>query len=356
MIQMKPELFAALGDSIDGLRSALQAAIELEHSTIPPYLYALYSLKPGTNGEIGELLLSVIGQEMLHMALDCNILNAIGGSPDIDHPRFIPKYPGPLPGSVEAGLIVPLAPFSKQLVHDVFMVIEEPETPLQFPVLKTAEAAAPSPETIGEFYAAIKKQIRQLSKQHNIFTGDPRRQLTTGFRPLQIINVNSEDSAIAAIDLIVDQGEGTKTSPLDVEDQPAHYYRFAEVYYGKKLIPNPNPKPGAPEYAYGGHRIRFDTAGVWPTLLNPSSSSYEPGSKARHLNDTFNYTYTNLLRCLHLVFNGQPDRLGPAMLQMEALRERAMFLMSYELVPGMTAGPSFEYHPANPLRKSLEAA
>ena len=355
MIQVKAEAFACLNGTIEGLRKALQTAIELEHSTIPPYLYALYSLKPETNGEIAHLLLSIIRQEMLHMSLDCNILNAIDGSPDIDKPHFIPKYPGPLPGAVESGLIVPLAPFSKQLVHDVFMVIEEPEDPQHFPVLKSAAAVAPS-ETIGEFYAGIQDQIGKLSADHNIFTGPPEKQLTTGFKPLQIIKVNDEASALAAIHLIVDQGEGTRKSPLDPEDQPAHYYRFAEVYFGKKLIRNPDPKPGEPDFAYGGHRIRFEPAGVWPTLLNPKRSDYEAGTKALNLNDTFNYTYTQLLQSLHLVFNGQPDRMGPAMLLMEALREQAMFLMSYELVPGMTAGPTFEYNPVNPLHRSLEAA
>jgi hypothetical protein len=355
MIQLKAEAFACLNGTIEGLRCALQTAIELEHSTIPPYLYALYSLKPGTNGEIGRLLLSVIQQEMLHMALDCNILNAINGCPDIDKPHFIPKYPGPLPGSVESGLIVPLAPFSKQLVQDVFMVIEEPEDPLHFPVLRATAEAAPS-ETIGQFYAGIKDQIRKLGADHNIFTGPPEKQLTTGFKPLQVLRVSDEASALAAIDLIVDQGEGTRKSPLDVEDQPAHYYRFAEVFYGRKLIRNPDPKPREAEFAYAGHRIRFDPSGVWPTLVNPKRSDYEAGSKARNLNDTFNYTYTKLLQWLHLVFNGQPDRLGPAMLLMQALREQAMLLMSFDLVPGMTGGPSFEYNPVNPLQRSLEAA
>ena len=32
--------------SIDGLRQHLQWALELEHSTIPPYLCALYSIEP----------------------------------------------------------------------------------------------------------------------------------------------------------------------------------------------------------------------------------------------------------------------------------------------------------------------
>src|SRR5262245_39123889 len=147
MIKLKPELFAAL-DTQEGLLKALHRAIQLEHATIPTYLYALYSIKPYSNTAIQNLLLSVVTEEMLHMSLACNILNAIGGSPAIDHPQFIPHYPGPLPGAVEAGLIVPLARFSLDLVKNVFMVIEEPETPLRFPV--EALVATP-PQTIGQF-------------------------------------------------------------------------------------------------------------------------------------------------------------------------------------------------------------
>lgn len=40
MIRLKPELFQGL-DTVEGLRKALQTAIQLEFSTIPPYLYAL---------------------------------------------------------------------------------------------------------------------------------------------------------------------------------------------------------------------------------------------------------------------------------------------------------------------------
>ena len=42
MILMRPELAAEL-DRPDTLHTALQTAIELEHATIPVYLYALYS-------------------------------------------------------------------------------------------------------------------------------------------------------------------------------------------------------------------------------------------------------------------------------------------------------------------------
>jgi rubrerythrin len=75
MIRLKPQLFADLDGTVEGLRRALQHAIELEHATIPTYLYALYSIKPGTNPEIVWLIKSIVSEEMLHLSLDCNILN-----------------------------------------------------------------------------------------------------------------------------------------------------------------------------------------------------------------------------------------------------------------------------------------
>jgi hypothetical protein len=347
MIRLKAELFADLNGTVEGLRSALQNALELEHATIPPYLYALYSIKPDTNLEIVSLIKSIVLEEMLHMALDCNILNAVGGTPKIDDPGFLPKYPGPLPGGVEGDLIVTLAPLSRQQLKDTFMAIEQPEDPLQFPVVKLAFAAQKEPETIGQFYAAIIGQIKDLAAKGNIFTGDPKRQLTRGFGPLQTIHVHDADTAIAAINLIVEQGEGTKKSPLDPGRQPAHYYRFAEIYNGKTLIRNPDHGEGAPEYIYGGREIILNPSGVWPVIANPHRDGYAPGSEARNFNDTFNYTYTSLLKSLQLMFTGEPDRLGSTIGLMESMKEQALVMISTEIAPGQTAGPSFEYTPVN---------
>ena len=55
--------------TLDDLRTHLQWAIELEHSTIPPYLCALYSIKTGHNREATEAITSVFIEEMLHMTL-----------------------------------------------------------------------------------------------------------------------------------------------------------------------------------------------------------------------------------------------------------------------------------------------
>jgi hypothetical protein len=76
-------------------------------------------------------------------------------------------------------------------------------------------------------------------------------------------------------------------------------------------------------------------------ITNPSQTGYPAGSKAGNLNRTFNYTYTSLLNSTHVVFNGEPDRLSPAMGLMEWLKEQAEVLISTTTVPGQTAGPSF---------------
>src|SRR5579872_677728 len=130
MILLKP----SPAKTLDDLKARLQQAIELEHSTIPPYLLANFTLldhsgSAGVNGSISDTIGSVLFEEMLHMSIACNVLNAIGGHPCIDKPDFIPKYPCHLPGAVESSLVVHLQKFSIDLVQNTFMEIERPENP-----------------------------------------------------------------------------------------------------------------------------------------------------------------------------------------------------------------------------------
>src|ERR1700755_244614 len=111
--------------TLDELRTRLQWAIEIEHSIIPPYLCALYSIKPGANREAVSAITSVFIEEMLHMTLAANLLNAVGGTPVLDKADFIPRYPTYLPHSNKA-FLVPLVPFSPEAV-ETFMKIERPE-------------------------------------------------------------------------------------------------------------------------------------------------------------------------------------------------------------------------------------
>lgn len=349
-------------DDIDkpgGVQRALQKAIELEHATLPAYLYSYYSLgtdnyAPGTpNLGIANIIMSVIQEEMLHFAIACNIMNAIGGSPDIDKPDFIPIYPGPLPGGVESGLKVHLKRFSLQHNYDTFMVIEEPEDPLHFPALALTERQV----TIGQFYAKIKNRITELGQ--GIFTGDPSRQVVGGgFPPSELFPIRSVADAGKGIDIIQQQGEGTTTSPLDPDgspgsqDQFAHYYRFAEIYHGHELQAVPNPPPGTPPdwlYRYDGPPIPFDESKVLPVIDDPSASKYPPNTQAHYLNDNFNYAYTSLLKSLHRAFNGHPEYLKVAIQLMHSLRELALEMITSTTLPnGENPGPSFEYQPVNP--------
>jgi len=346
VIRIHPEITGRLqpGD-VDAVRASLQAAIELEHATIPPYLYALYSLEPGTNSAAANIIESIVIEEMLHLTLAANILNALGGSPVLDSPTFIPHYPGPLPGSVENELVVGLAPCSLDLVKNTFMAIEEPEYPLEF----SAEAiAAGQPLTIGQFYRAIRATIVKLGD--NAFTRHPRNQITPG-QMKEAVVVTDVATACQAIDTITDQGEGTTKSPLEIIGPDyGHYYRFAEIANGRRLIPNPNARPDAPpdqQYVYGGELIALDPAGILPVPTDPTIATYPEGSPARNACITFNYTYTNLLKSLHTTLNGKPDNLDASIGLMMSLRQQAIGMMTGTTTAATATGPTFEWQPTN---------
>jgi hypothetical protein len=327
------------------LQDAIHRGIAIELATIPLYLYALYSIKPGRNLEIARLVQSVVKEEMMHLAIGCNLLNAIGGKPNLLDPEIRPKYPGPLPGGIAAQLRVSLAPFSLPLVHDTFMVIEEPEHRDRCLIPDPVSPPYPGGVTVGQFYEEF---IQQLCQQSGSIFQNPRRckcevipQLATGFASLRNLVIKDLDSAKKAIDIIIRQGEGTQSSPYDGEHELAHFYRFAEIYHGRKLIRNPDRAAHCPQYDYLGHRIKFDPRGVWPVVTNPNHDMYPV--KLADLNRRFNCTYSKLLQRLNRVFGGYADELGPATLLMRSMRDQAQVMMSIEIVPGQTAGPTFEY-------------
>jgi hypothetical protein len=330
--------------------TALQQAIELEHATIPVYLYALYSIVPGKNSTVAAILRSVVVEEMLHLVLAANVLNALGGSPVLDAADFIPSYPGPLPGAVDAGVAVRLAPCSIELVRDVFMPIEEPEHTQEY-----ATGVAPRskpPLTIGRFYRAIEARIADLGD--GVFTRGPRHQLGPDLVDQSVV-VTDVASARRAIDIIVDQGEGTANAPLEVVGNGyAHYYRFAQIAKGGQLVPNPRAgadTPPADRYVYDttGHPVAFDPAGIFalpanPKVRNTVAPTYPMGSTGRAANDAFNATYTSLLKALHATVNGRPERLGGAIGMMHTLRQQAVDMASGAHTAGQSIGPSFEFH------------
>jgi Ferritin-like len=345
LIRVRPEVGALLrrGD-VHGVQAALQAAIELEHAVVPPYLYALYSLVPGANEAAAEIIRSVVIEEMLHLTLAANLLNAVGGRPVLDSPRLLPRYPGPLPGTVDEGLTVGLAPFSIGLVRDTFMRIEQPERSLAF---GTAGEETGALLTIGEFYRRIRTTLIALGE--GAFTGKRHHQVSNDLFS-GAITVTGVASACRAIDTIIDQGEGTLTSPLEVVGRDvAHYYRFAEVVHGRRLVRDPAAGRGTPpdqQYIYAGDPVTVDEKAVRSAPLNPTTASYPAGSAGRRACTAFNYTYTSLLKALHGAFNGTPRELKSGFGLMGSLRQQATDMMAGRATGGVAAGPSFEWQPA----------
>ena len=89
-LDAKPNTTVPLKSGLEYLRQMLQMAIQVEHSTIPLYLSSLYSIKDSGSWP-ATLIRSVAIEEMLHMTVAANILNAIGGHPAIDRPGFVPE-------------------------------------------------------------------------------------------------------------------------------------------------------------------------------------------------------------------------------------------------------------------------
>jgi hypothetical protein len=340
-------------ETVDDVRRALQYAIEVEHATIPPYLVALYSLGTVKNDAIRRTLHGIVIEEMEHMALAGNILVALGGTPQFTAPSFVPKYPGGLPMKIGDrdghDLVVHLAPFSKELVRDTFMQIEAPENPLDFPVRPRLKAFAllnadeETYQTIGEFYAALKLKLTSLGDGQ--FTGRDRPQ-PAGL-PGGVFAIRSLADALRAIDFIVQQGEGTTTTPLaGAGTAVAHYYRFEQIVKGLELVPDSTVPQG---YSFSGAPIPFDPTGVAHIKVDAKVSDYAAASTALRLAQQFDDAYAGLLAALEQTFAGNPGALTNAIGLMYDLMIFSQQLMTTPIdpastvVPPLYAAPTFEF-------------
>lgn len=292
------------------LHRSLQSAIVLELATIPPYLTAYFSLRPGENTEVAELVRSVVIEEMLHLTIAANVLNALGGRPVLDSHEAVLDYPSPLPMGVADGVTVHIGPMSIPQV-ELFMEIEQPEDPI-------AERAGSDTVTIGDFYAAIIEKIKELGEP--AFATPSAPQVTAPwFGSSQLFAVTDVSSATRALSIVVEQGEGTAASPEDGdgEGELAHYYRFAEIKHGRRLVPDPAAAEG---FSYTGPPVVFTPSGVHPMITDPEPEFYGTGTRAGRLTEEFGRSFRHLLIALQKTFTGQPTALNAAMGLMYELR------------------------------------
>jgi CDGSH-type Zn-finger protein len=333
--------------TVDSLRRHLQWAIEIEHGTLPPYLCALYSIKEGYNEEAAEVVHSVFMEEMLHLTMAANLLNAVGGSPKLDTPSLLPRFPTYLPHSNRA-FEVPLMKFSREAV-DVFLKIERPGEHDGLPEDDKFE-------TIGQFYEAIEVALKRLAGElgeEALFSGDPARQVTDELYyggSGRIVTVTDLQSALAALEEIVEQGEGLQHQEVwdgdrdmfhSEREEVAHYFRFQEIYVGRRHAPGDTPQSGPT-----GEPFNVDWEAVHNMRPNPRSKDYPKGSEIRAQMNEFNHAYSGVLHLLDECFNESPRLLAVATGAMYGLKEQAIELMKLPSGDGeTTVGPSFEYVP-----------
>ena len=337
------------------LHRHLQAALQLEHATIPPYLTALYSIRPGTNTDAYHILRAVAVEEMLHLTLAANVMNAVGGKPDLTAEGFVPLYPAYLPDG-ETDFQVNCEPFSRRAV-ETFLKIERPasaagegvQTVKREATEGSLDAARVHDESeehfysIGEFYQAIDQALERLhaEKGDALFGGDPKLQVTPDYYYSgggEIIVVNDLASAQAALRLISEQGEGLGGAIFDHEGEISHYYRFEQLLLGRYYVEG--DEAGKPT----GTKLTVDWDAVYPVKTNARLADYAGNNAMREAAASFNSFYAVFLELLNRSFNGQPQLLIEAVGGMFRIKELMYRLMQQPIngKDGEHGAPTFE--------------
>jgi Ferritin-like len=346
---------------LEWLKKSLKAAIKLEFSTLPPYLCALWSIvqprdDSGKETYVAESVRKQIAtEEMLHMGLTCNLLVSLGEPPTLNSSDGVPTYPDRLPGNVNPSLIVSLQGLSKESLLD-FLKIEQPQfDPIASPdftfgLTESHENDSIYP-TIGDFYDYVLSTFKRLNptlqedKQIEFFSSFDIN-IPEDIKISSTILKNLQDVE-SAIQIIKKQGEGSMISPADdgatkSRDDLAHYYRFAEIYKGKKLILVDE------QWRFGDEDIPFPE--VFPMAKVPPGG-YKADQVREDVKDSvskalkdFDEAFTLMMNQLQEAWTTNPSALGAAVGTMFSLRAPAQQLMSIPiLADGSTGnfGPCF---------------
>ena len=343
----------------------LAEASQLEHMIMCQYLFAQFSLKDRTDetltpeqGEAVErwakVLQGIAIEEMLHFALVSNLMSAIGAAPVLSRPNF-PQRSGYFPAGVQLDLL----PFGDQaLLH--FLFLERPEGleradarefdhegPTRDPVVES-EWLPRGQEfaTVGHLYRGIAEGLRTLSArlgEHAVFIGHPRGQATPElFDWPQMVAVSDLASGLAAVEEIIEQGEGAQGNWSH-----AHYGRFLRIWeeYQQLRRLDPSFEPARPVQA-AFLRQPYDIATPCPLITDP---------QAREVAELAIIAYEVALQVL-LRFFTHTDETDE---QLRALVSASLRLMAGVLKPlataltalavgpehpGMTAGFAFEMY------------
>lgn len=388
-------------ETIEQLREYLYVAMQLEHATIPPYLTAAYTAKIEENKASHDAIVAVAREEMLHLTLAANLLNAIGGTPDLLREGFVPRYPCFLPNG-ETDFKVSIARFSETTI-DTFLDIERPAPPKEFRKaasivtedgeirrIEPSSFAQATPEansllseggeikyiekgdlrkdtrgqsrgllpavtmkssegvvlelhywSIGEFYNAIRNGFEHLAgSRERLFTGDTSRQVPPPryfSAGGELTEITNLATALAAIDLISTQGEGYTDEIRDMGEELAHYYRFEQIKKRRYYLEGDRP------HEPRGETFPVDFKAVYPIKQDAKIADYRDDPTVEEKARFFNGLYRRFLRKMNHAFNGQPDLFKTSYADMFQIRDAMGYLIRNQLTgTGENASPTFE--------------
>lgn len=342
------------------LKEMLLTALKLELSTIPPYLCALYTIKDGSNHQAAGLIRSVVVEEMLHMVLVANILNAITdhkklpkGEKLFDVKKIIASYPTALPGNIipevpkgNPPFKVSLRKFSIEAIDD-FCTIERPSNP-------NKSHNADAFDGIGQFYQAIRFGLKRLNESTpgGIFKGNEDWQIKSEHyygSGGKIIPVKNYADAEEAIGEIVGQGEGIDETIM-AEDvmfgqgiEYAHFFKFREIAFGRMYSPTDTNFQATVKSIPTGAAFDVSWSSVYNMKDNPKMADYKSNPELLAKAEAFNKVYVSLLNIINDAVSGEPERLKESIHFMYELKYKAQELLNIPLSNGECAGPTFEY-------------
>ncbi|KAH7332653.1 ferritin-like-domain-containing protein [Rhizoctonia solani] len=234
------------------LRQHLQTALLLELYTIPPYLFAMYSIDtdkvPGNEKEeevkAVQAFRHIVGQEMLHLALVGNLITAVRGRPQLYGEPYVPKYPSEI---LYEGVLLTLAPASQEQIQN-FVELEQPSDEKEpSNGLPEVTSVLEGYKSIGDFYNNLKESLKELHGREEI--GDAMfdktsidKQWKKGDFFEDVAVIDNLETALDKLTLIIEQGEGGSVGSQNIPGE-SHYEVFQRLVEKKlsvhKLVHDP---------------------------------------------------------------------------------------------------------------------
>jgi Ferritin-like len=341
------------------LQQAAQLALQVEFTTIPPYLTALYSIvDPGSDAY--QTLRSVVVEEMFHVNQAANLIVAIGGRPKFTG-EAAPVYPCYLPhANPKRTPFIALSRASVEVFAGTFCGIETPAPP----------HAAPQPnqyDTIAQLYEVLRNGLERYVATHpdGPLLFDPSagtRQRTDiylgkfGGTPVLVRDI---ETAKFGIEQIMQQGEGSipEAQPMIPDSRWGTYN-----YYGQRTDGTYGPILGTPfemSHFRKFRKIALDVANfpaTRPITSNPQRADFT-NDTARNLAEMFDTAYSIMLDALEGSFaapvSGKPDPFFALALPLmhQVMPKLARQLMTTPMHSegdssvGPNAAPTFLYRP-----------